>query len=115
MEFSGRTGIRLSPYTPSNILRFEGLAYYSMERYEEAIAAFEHARARDPKSPQPLIWLALTYADMGRMDDARAAAQDVLELNRKFSAKGWVNALDYKDRAKSERALATLRQLGLPE
>ncbi len=85
-----------------------------MERYEEAIAAFERARARNPKSPLPLVFLALTYADMGRMGEARAAAQEVLKVNRSFSAKGFVNGfLHYKDRAKSERALATLRQLGL--
>ncbi len=41
-----QTGIRLSPYTNPNVLRMEGLAYYSMGLYEEAIAAFERARAR---------------------------------------------------------------------
>ena len=87
-----------------------------MRRYEEAIAAFERARARNPKSPVPLVWLAMTYADMGRMEEARAAAQEVLNLKRKFSAKGFVKAtMNYKDRVKSKRALATLRQLGLTE
>ena len=109
--------IRLSPFTPAHILRFEGGAYHAMERYEEAIAAFERSRARNPKVPLPLAWLAITYADMGRMDEARAAAQEVLELDPSFSANGWVNfALgSHKDRATPERALATLRQLGLPE
>ena len=107
--------IRLSPFTPPNILRYEGEAYHAMERYQEAIAAFERARARNPKSPQPLAWLAITYADMGRMDEARAAAQEVLKLTPGFSAKGFVNGtMDYKDRAKAEHALTTLRQLGLP-
>ena len=60
--------------------------------------------------------LAMTYADMGRMEEARTAAQEVLKVNPSFSAKGFVNgSLDYEDRAKSERALATLLQLGLPE
>jgi adenylate cyclase len=98
------------------IFNMEGLAYHSLGRYEEAIAAFERARARGPKAPGPLVFLALTYADMGRMEEARAAAQEVLKLTPSFSAKGFVNGLlDYKDRAKSERALATLRQLGLTE
>ena len=108
--------IRLSPYTTPNVLRHEGLAYYSMERYEEAIAAFERARARGPKSPLPHVFLALTYADMGQMEEARAAAQEVLEVNPSFSAKAFVNAvMAFKDRAKPKRALATLLQLGLPE
>ncbi len=71
---------------------------------------------RIPTSPLPVAFLALTYADMGRMEEARAMAQKVLEVNPSFSAKGWVNfQLDYKDGTKSEHALATLRQLGLPE
>jgi len=61
--------------------------------------------------PVPLAWLALIYADMGRMEQARTAAQKALKLKRKFSSKGFVNgSMDYKDRAKSKRALATLRQ-----
>ena len=107
--------IRLSPFSPPNVLRYEGIAYHSIGRYEEAIAAFERAQTRNPNSPIPLAWLAITYADMGRMDEARAAAQEVLKLTPGFSAKGFVNGtMDYKDRAKAEHALTTLRQLGLP-
>ena len=60
-------------------------------------------------------YLALTYADMGRMEDAHEAAQQILELNPRFSARGFVNTLDNIDPAWHARALATLRQLGLPE
>jgi tetratricopeptide (TPR) repeat protein len=98
------------------ILRWEGLAYHSMRQYEEAIAAFKRARARDSQEPMTVAWLALTYADMDRMEQARAAAQEVLEMNPGYSAKGFVKAaLDHEDRTKPKRALATLRQLGLPE
>ncbi len=87
-----------------------------MGRYEEAIAAFERARARNPKGVMPVAFLAMTYADMGRLEEARAAAQEVLEVNPSFSAKAFVNAgMAFKDRAKPKRALATLLQLGLPE
>ncbi len=107
--------IRLSPYTPPNVLRYEGQAYHAMGQYEEAIAAFERARPRNPKGAPALVWLALTYADMGRMEEARAAVQELLKLTPGFSAKEWVNARDYKDRAIPKRFLATLHQLGLPE
>ncbi len=108
--------IRLSPKSPAFILRYEGEAYHAMGRYEDAIAAFERALARNPKWLHPLVWLARTYADMGRMEEARAAAQEVLKLNRKFSAKVYViGGMNYKDRAKAEHAIATLRELGLPE
>ena len=108
-------GIRLSPITPPEISRFEGQAYHAMARYDEAIAAFERARARNPKGVLPLVLLAMTYADMGRMEKARAAAREILGLGRGFSATGFVNGLDYKDRAKSKHALAALRGLGFSE
>jgi adenylate cyclase len=110
-----QSGKRFSPITPASLLRTEGWAYHSLGRYEEAIAAFESARARNPKGVLSVAWLAMTYADMGRMEEARAMAQKVLEVNPSFSAKGFTNALRFKDRTKPERALATLLQLGLPE
>jgi adenylate cyclase len=110
-----KRAIRLSPYTPPNILHYEGEAYHAMGQYEEAIAAFERARARNPKGATVLVWLALTYADMDRMEEARAAGQELLELTPGFSAKEWVNARDYKDRAIPKRFLVTLHQLGLTE
>ncbi len=106
--------IRLSPYTPPPILFYEGLGYHSLGRYKEAMAAFDQTRSAISKGEFPLALLAMTSADMGRMEEAHAAAQ-LLRENPTFSAKAFVNALDYKDRAKSEHAIATLLQLGLPE
>jgi adenylate cyclase len=108
-------GIRRNPFTQTFLLRWEGEAYYALGRYEDAIAAFERARARGPKAQDPLVRFALTYADMGRMEEARTAAQEVLKLNPKFSAQRWVNGQFHKDPAIPEHFLAILRQLGLPE
>ena len=97
------------------MLRLEGEAYHAMGRYEEAIPAFDRARVRDPKSPLPLVWLLMTYADMGRTDEARTVAMELFKLQPGFSVKRYVHALEYKDRSEVERRLAALRQLGLPE
>ena len=110
-----RRAIRLNPYPPGSYWQWEGIAYHSLQQYDQAIGAFKRAIARNPKSPIPLAWLALTYADMGRMDEARAAAKEVIEVDPGFSMTAFGRALDYKDRAKSEHAQATLRRLGLPE
>ncbi len=107
--------IRLRPYTPSQYFRYLGYAYRSMGRYKKAIAAFERARARNPKSKLPYIWLAMTYGDAGLMREARNAAQEVLKGNSKFSSKEFVETLDYKDPAENKRALDSMRKAGLPE
>jgi adenylate cyclase len=126
LVFSGRPGqpeealpvlqraIRLSPYAPPPVLFYEGLGYQSLSRYEEAIAAFDRARSRGPKGAFPLALLAIASADLGRIEEARAAARVLKEIPI-FSAKAFVDALDYEDHAKSERAVATLLELGLPD
>jgi adenylate cyclase len=106
---------RYSPITPSGVSRWEGVAYHTLGRYEEAIAAFERARAGNPKGVLALAFLALTYADMGRMEEASAMAQKVLEVSPGFKVKGFVNILAFKDHTKTEHARATLLQLGLPK
>ena len=106
---------RYSPIEPEIVSRWEGFAYHTLGRYDEAIAAFERARARNPKGVMPVAFLAMTYADMGRLEEARAMAQEVLEVSPGFKVKGFVNILTFKDRTKTERARATLLQLGLPE
>lgn len=107
---------RFNPFTPSVLLRWEGVAYHTLKRHDEAITALKGARERNPKGVLPVAWLALTYADMGRIEEARTTAQDVLNLSPGFSSKGFVKAaLAFKDRTRPDRALATLLELGLPE
>jgi adenylate cyclase len=106
---------RFSPVTPAILIFLEGRAYHTLGRYEEAITAFERARARNPKMLLAVAFLAMTYANAGRVEEARVVAQDVLKLSPGFSAKGFVGAFSYKDRTKSEHAIATLLELGLPE
>lgn len=107
---------RFSPITPIKILRQEGLAYLALGRYEEAIGTFERIRSRRPKGVFALAVLALIYFDMDRIEEARTAALEAVKTKRGFSAKRFVNAaLPYKDRAKSEYALASMRRAGLPE
>lgn len=57
---------RYSPITPSTLSRGEGVAYHTLGRYDEAIVAFESARARNPKGVLPVALLAMTYAEIGR-------------------------------------------------
>lgn len=109
--------IDLSPYTPPPILFYEGLSYQSVARYREAMATFDASRSPNARGPFPLALIAITSAQLGRMEEAVAAAQVLKSTDSIgiFSAKAFVNLLDYKDPSKSERALATLLQLGLPE
>lgn len=109
--------IRLEPYTPPPVLFFEGLGYHSVKQYDDSIDEFIITRAQFC-CPYPfLALLAITSADQGHMDEARVPIQQLLYWNANVYglARSLVDALDYKDRTKSDHALATLLQLGLPE
>ena len=110
-----KRAMRLSPYPPPLFLSVLGRVYYSMGQYDQAIAAFERGRARRPNSPLPYIFLAMTYSEAGREEEARAAAAEILRINPKFSARRFAKAMPFKDPAELKRALDALRKAGLPE
>jgi TolB-like protein/DNA-binding winged helix-turn-helix (wHTH) protein/Flp pilus assembly protein TadD len=107
---------RFSPVTPIKLLRVQGLAYHTLGRYEEAAEMFELARARRPKGVFTLATLAMIYADMGRMEEARATTVEIFKVLPSFSAKRFVNAaMPHEDLIKSQHALTAMLQTGLPE
>jgi tetratricopeptide (TPR) repeat protein len=106
---------RYTPIPPPLLLRWEGVVYHTLGRYEEAVVVLERADAANP-NVFSRAWLALTHADMGHMQAAREAAASVLELSPVFSAKGFANAvMAYKDETRHKRNLAILLEVGLPE
>jgi adenylate cyclase len=57
--------------------------------------------------------LAACYAEVGRLEEARAEVAEVLRLNPNYSLE-WVRQnMPYKDPAMMERHLAALRKAGL--
>lgn len=68
---------------PNNPVRFFqlGLLYYAAEQYTNAAAAFERATALDRQYANARYYLALTYDQLGRANDARTQLAIVLQLN----------------------------------
>jgi len=59
------------------------------------------------------MWLAVVDVELGRNDDARAEAAEVLRLSPHYSLATWRQVYQYKDPALPERWLADLRKAGL--
>jgi len=57
--------------------------------------------------------LAMLYAELGRKDEAKAEAAEVLKLVPNFSVDVWGERVPYKDPAMAERDMAALRNAGL--
>jgi len=57
--------------------------------------------------------LATTYIWMGREEEARAEAAEILRINPKFSVDYYAKRLPFKDQSVNDRIVAALRKAGL--
>jgi DNA-binding SARP family transcriptional activator/TolB-like protein len=77
-----REAFRLNPYHPEWYWVDFGNALYVCERYEEAIQSFSHRR-----NPQTWVLsrMAACYAQLNRMEEARAIVRKIMQKNPDFS------------------------------
>ena len=66
-----------------------------------------------PHHPGAHLGLAVVYSELGRAEEARAAAAEVLRLNPQFSLEVHRQRAPIKDPVVLERQLAALRKAGL--
>jgi adenylate cyclase len=128
MRYSGRLeealtlikkGMRLCPI-PRVFYAFNlGWAYFDLERYEEAIPVFKQflERCRRGECPLQLGHQGLTasYMGLGREEEARAEAEEILKLTPKYSLEQARKAYPYRDPAARERLVSAFRKAGIPE
>jgi tetratricopeptide (TPR) repeat protein len=110
---SAKKAIRLNPISPWFYFYWLGLGHWVLGQYEEAIAAFRKALDRKPTVLPAHIILTASYSLLGREEEARAEAAEVLRLNPKFSVDKYAKRLPFKDQAYTERYVGALRKAGL--
>jgi TolB-like protein/Flp pilus assembly protein TadD len=103
---------RLNPTPPNYYWVAEGLALYHLRRYTDAAKAFERATAW---RPYVYRYLAASYAQLGRLAEARALAAESLKLQPNFTLRVWATIEPYESRADLDDMLEGLRKAGLPE
>ncbi len=96
-------GTRLNPRHPEFCLSQVGLAYLSMRRFKEARSIFEELIANAPNNPGYHMVEAIADVELGRNDDARAEAAEVLRLSPHYSLATWQQAYPLRDPALRER------------
>jgi adenylate cyclase len=91
----GERGIRLSPFDPWITAGLHGvcMGHFLRGRYEDAAMAIRRAIRSKPGFSISHMFLAAALAKLGRMDEARAAAERVLQLQPNFSSSGQCNGI----------------------
>lgn len=107
--------MRLMPYYPPCYARALGLAYHLTGENEKAVEVLKSSVEWTPDNLFPHVRLAAVYAEMDRMEEAHAAAAEVLRINPKFTVSNWAMVQLFKDPAVKEHRAELMRKAGLPE
>jgi adenylate cyclase len=106
--------LRLNPVKPRSMcLNSLANCYRFMGKYEEAVRLYKRLLQAYPDHRPGNINLTVTYSMMGRMEDARAQAAEILRLNPKFSVEQFEKGLRYKNPDDVRRICDALRKAGL--
>jgi TolB-like protein/cytochrome c-type biogenesis protein CcmH/NrfG len=108
-----KKAMRLDPEQSFWYFWFLGHAYFLAGQHEEAIETLKRALNRNPDFWVPHVYLAASYSELGRQEEARAEAAEVLRINPKFSLEQGATPHSYKNQADSDRLVTALRKAGL--
>lgn len=109
------TAIRLDPFYPARDNMYLGRAYFFTEKYEEAMVELETCAARTPRYRPCYMYLAPTYAQMGKSVDASRTVGELLRISPDFSISNSVRGhLPFVEPA-IEFYISALRKAGVPE
>ena len=108
-------GMRLNPYYTWDYLYNLGRAYYSAGRYNEAIVELEKARDRNENALPVRLYLAASYINTERQEDAAWEVEQIQMLNPSETLTHTKKSSPITDKELKERFLDDLRKAGLPE
>ncbi|EJJ26596.1 tetratricopeptide repeat protein [Rhizobium sp. CF142] len=107
----GELAVRLNPSRPDWYLWDIAAAKFLSGKYPEALSLLE--KMAEPGPAYRL--LAATYAQLGRLEEARQAASELLKINPGFSIERYSARAPYLDKALMAKYIEGLRLAGLPE
>jgi adenylate cyclase len=123
LAFAGRShgavpriqrAIELSPIHPLWFVTILGNCHFQAGDFDLAVGAFERAVARSPGSMVPRIYLVYALVGQRSLEEARAAAQAVLDMKPDFSIAEWERRFPYRHAPVFETLRTSLRIAGLP-
>jgi len=107
--------IRFDPFHPPNYLEWLGNAYWLLDDPARCVEVVERGVALNPDYVSLHVVRAVCYAALGKEEEARAAAADILRTNPRFTLSAYASYVPFADAGLLERRVALLRTAGVPE
>jgi adenylate cyclase len=104
---------RLNPFAGGSQYYNFGYALWMMGQYKEAIAAGKEARSRAPNDMFSHLLLAATYIELGRDEEARASAAEMLKIKPDTTLEWLAKMVPWKNKDDVDRLIGDLRKAGL--
>jgi TolB-like protein/class 3 adenylate cyclase/Flp pilus assembly protein TadD len=114
LEMIGRAML-LNPRPSYAYLGIQGQNRFALELYGPAIVSFEGAVALNPEVQRMHLWLAASYARVGRQEDAEWEVEEIQAINPDASLTNTALLLPFGDPAHRRNFLDALRLAGMPE
>jgi adenylate cyclase len=108
-----KKAIALNPYHTFDYPWNLGLAYYNLGHYKEAATALEDATQRNDNALWAHLYLAASYVQLGRMDDAEWEIEKVYIQYPDTTLTNFSVALPLQREDQKQAVLADLRKAGL--
>jgi adenylate cyclase len=106
--------LRLSPIPISSVVLLRlGASYRFVGQNEEAMATFKRVQQLWPDNLLGRAYLAATYATVGRDQEARIEAAEVLRIDPNFTAEGLIKRFTIRNKQFLDQMVADLRKAGL--
>jgi TolB-like protein/class 3 adenylate cyclase/Tfp pilus assembly protein PilF len=112
-----RNAWRLSPFEPLNFFFWTvaGIAHFVAGRYDEAVTWLRKARRENPRFCPCHRTLVASLGQLGRLEEARSAASDLLAVEPAFRVSTFASWYPLQRPGDLERFVEGLRAAGLPE
>lgn len=110
-----KTGMELNPHYSWDYLYNEGRAYYSLGRYAESIEPLEAAIQRNPTALPVRLYLAASYVQLGRQDDAEWQVTEVEMRSANATLSQWRKSLPLANSTLRKSFFNDLRKAGFAE
>lgn len=107
--------MRLNPTSSYIYFANLGRDYYFLKQPDKAINNLQEGIFRNENYLNAHLYLAATYASLGRLDDASWEAEKILILDPAFSLDYWASTQPYRTKSRLERIINDLRKAKLPK